>query len=79
VYVKIPATIAKQETCCGLVKRLAVKKVKLNVTALMTLEQVENVVASLDPNSSSYVSVFARRIADTGYDPIPMMAKPWIS
>ena len=75
VYLKIPATFAKQETCCGLVKRLAVKKVKLNVTAVMALEQVENVVASLDPNSPSYISVFAGRIADTGYDPIPMMAK----
>jgi len=75
VYVKIPITNTKQETCYDLVKRLAVKKVKLNVTALMTLDQVKNVASSLDPNVPSYVSVFAGRIADTGYDPLPMMKK----
>jgi len=75
VYVKIPVTNTKQETCYALVKKLANQKVKLNVTALMTLDQVSNVVASLDPNVSSYVSVFAGRVADTGYDPVPMMAK----
>ncbi len=75
VYVKIPITNTKQEACYDLVKKLAAKKVKLNVTALMTLDQVKNVVASLDPNVPSYVSVFAGRVADTGYDPVPMMAK----
>lgn len=75
VYVKIPITNTKQLPCYDLVKRLVAKKVKLNVTALMTLDQVKNVVASLDPNIPSYVSVFAGRIADTGYDPVPMMAK----
>lgn len=73
VYVKIPITNTRQETCYGLVKRLADQKVKLNVTALMTLDQVRNVVAVLDPNIPSYVSVFAGRIADTGYDPVPLM------
>lgn len=75
VYVKIPITNTKQETCYALVKKLANQKVKLNVTALMTLRQVSNVVASLDPNVPSYVSVFAGRVADTGRDPVPMMAK----
>ena len=75
VYVKIPITNTKQEACYDLVKRLAAKKVKLNVTALMTLDQVKNVVASLDPHVPSYVSVFAGRVADTGYDPLPMMAQ----
>lgn len=75
VYVKIPVTNTKQEPCYDLVKRLASKKVKLNVTALMTLDQVRNVVASLDPNVPSYVSVFAGRVADTGCDPVPMMAE----
>jgi transaldolase len=74
VYVKIPITNTKQEACYGLVKKLADQRVKLNVTALMTLDQVRNVVASLDPNIPSYVSVFAGRIADTGYDPVPLMA-----
>ena len=73
VYVKIPITNTKQEACYGLVKKLAEQKVKLNVTALMTLDQVRNVVDSLDPNIPSYVSVFAGRIADTGYDPVPLM------
>ncbi len=75
VYVKIPITNTKQETCCALVKKLADQKVKLNVTALMTLDQVRNVVASLNPNIPSYVSVFAGRIADTGINPVPIMAK----
>jgi transaldolase len=75
VYVKIPVTNTKQETCYALVKKLASQKVKLNVTALMTLDQVSNVVALLDPNVPSYVSVFAGRVADTGRDPLPMMAK----
>lgn len=75
VHVKIPVTNTKQEACYDLVKKLAAKKVKLNVTALMTLDQVKNVVASLDPNVPSYVSVFAGRVADTGYDPLPMMAQ----
>jgi transaldolase len=74
VYVKIPVTNTKQEACYALVKKLAAQKVKLNVTALMTLDQVRDVVASLDPNVPSYVSVFAGRVADTGYDPVPMMA-----
>ena len=74
VYVKIPVTNTKQETCYALVKKLALKKVKMNVTAIMTLTQVRDVVASLDPHVPSYVSVFAGRIADTGRDPLPMMA-----
>lgn len=74
VYVKIPITNTKQETCYALVKKLAVQKVKLNVTAIMTLTQVRDVVASLAPNVPSYVSVFAGRIADTGRDPLPLMA-----
>lgn len=73
VYVKIPVTNTRRETCYALVRKLAAKKVKLNVTALMTLDQVRGVVAALDPNVPSYVSVFAGRIADTGHDPIPMM------
>lgn len=74
VYVKIPVTNTKKETCYKLVKKLAAQKVKLNVTAIMTLTQVRDVVASLDPNIPSYVSVFAGRVADTGRDPIPLMA-----
>ena len=75
VYVKIPVTNTKQEPCYALVKKLAAQKVKLNVTALMTLTQVRDVVASLNPSVPSYVSVFAGRIADTGFDPVPMMSE----
>ena len=75
VYVKLPITNTKRETCYALVEKLASQKVKLNVTALMTLSQVRDVVAVLSPDVPSYVSVFAGRIADTGRDPIPLMSK----
>jgi transaldolase len=73
VYVKLPITNTKRETCYALVEKLAAQKVKMNVTALMTITQVQDVVAALDPNVPSYVSVFAGRIADTGRDPLPLM------
>jgi transaldolase len=73
VYVKIPVTNTKQETCYSLVKKLGMQKVKMNVTAIMTMTQVRDVVVALNPDVPSYVSVFAGRIADTGRDPVPMM------
>lgn len=75
VYVKIPITNTKREPAYGLVKRLVEQGVKVNVTALMTLDQVKKVIDVLNPLVPSYVSVFAGRIADTGIDPVPMMAK----
>ena len=74
VYVKIPITNTKKEPCYELVKRLTDKNVKVNVTALMTLSQVRDVVSALNPTVPSYVSIFAGRIADTGYDPLPLMS-----
>jgi transaldolase len=74
VYVKIPVMNTKRNTSYELIEKLAARKVKLNITALMTLTQVRDVVAALDPNVPSYVSVFAGRVADTGQDPLPMMA-----
>jgi transaldolase len=74
VYVKIPVTNTKRETSYDLLRNLSAQKVKLNITAIMTLVQVRDVVASLDPTVPSYVSVFAGRIADTGRDPLPIMA-----
>jgi transaldolase len=74
VYVKIPVMNTRRLTSYKLIERLAARKVKLNVTALMTLTQVRDVVASLDPDVPSYVSVFAGRVADTGRDPLAMMA-----
>jgi transaldolase len=75
VYVKIPVTNTKREPAYELVRRLAKQNVKLNVTALMTLDQVKNVGDVLNPNVPSYVSVFVGRIADTGVDPVPLMVK----
>jgi transaldolase len=75
VFVKIPVTNTKRESCAPLIKRLTDRRVKLNVTAVMTLAQVREVVGALNPNTASYVSVFAGRIADTGTDPVPVMAK----
>ena len=74
VYVKIPVTNTKREPAYGLVHKLSKAGVKLNVTALMTLTQVRDVAVALDPTTPSYISVFAGRIADTGRDPITLMA-----
>ena len=75
VYVKIPITNTKRETSRALVKRLSDRQVKLNVTAIMTLAQLEEVMTALNPATASYLSVFAGRIADTGIDPLPLMRK----
>jgi transaldolase len=74
VYVKIPITNSKQEPSYALIKRLSSQKVKLNVTAIMTLVQIIDLLAVLDARVPSYASVFAGRIADTGRDPVPLMA-----
>jgi transaldolase len=73
VYVKIPVTNTRRESCRDVVQRLAQRRVKINVTAIMTLTQVAEVLAALDPGTPSYVSIFAGRIADTGIDPAPLM------
>lgn len=75
VYVKIPITNTRGESSLDIVRRLAHNGVKLNVTALMTLEQVRDVTPALAGGPASYVSIFAGRIADTGRDPMPIMAK----
>jgi len=75
VYVKIPITNTRREGAYELIGRLANNGVKLNVTAIMTLEQVRGVMEKLNPAVPGYISVFAGRIADTGRDPIPLMAE----
>lgn len=75
VFVKIPVTDTRGRSSCDLVRRLAGRGVRLNVTALTTCEQVEEVAAALDPHVPSFVSLFAGRIADTGRDPIPMIQR----
>jgi transaldolase len=73
VFVKIPITNTKGESATPLIRRLSAAGVKLNITAILTLQQVRDVVDALDPNTPAIVSVFAGRIADTGVDPVPLM------
>ena len=73
VYVKIPVINSKGESTVDLMKRLAAKGVKINATAIFTLEQVREVVGALKAGTPGIVSVFAGRIADTGVDPVPIM------
>jgi transaldolase len=74
VYVKIPVTNTRREPAYDLIRRLSEAGIKLNVTAILTLEQVREVAAALAGETPSVVSVFAGRIADTGRDPVPLMA-----
>ncbi len=73
VYVKIPVTNTKGESTASLIKELTNAGIKLNVTAVFTVEQVKTVCAALKNGAPSYVSVFAGRIADAGVDPMPLM------
>jgi transaldolase len=73
VYVKIPITNTRGESSLPLVRELGKQGVQLNITAILTLPQVRDVVDALNPAVPSVVSVFAGRIADTGTDPMPMM------
>jgi transaldolase len=74
VYVKIPVTNSVGKTSYDLIRRLAQRKVQLNVTAILTMAQVREVSGALEDHAASNVSVFAGRIADTGVDPVPMMS-----
>ena len=73
VYVKIPITNTARVSACPLIRDLSHRGIKLNITAMMTLQQVRDVAAVLHPDSSAFISVFAGRIADTGRDPLPIM------
>lgn len=83
VFVKIPVTTTRGESCAPLVRRLAADGLQLNVTALLTLDQVREVSQALAGGARSFVSVFAGRIADTGRDPVPLLGQalrimaPW--
>jgi transaldolase len=74
VYVKIPITNTRREPSCDLIRRLTRAGVKLNITAMLPLDQVRDVAQCLTGGAPAYVSVFAGRIADTGRDPVPIMA-----
>jgi len=75
VYVKIPVTNTRRQPSYDLIRRLSQAGVKINVTALTTLTQVREVAASVAGGVLCLVSVFAGRIADTGRDPVPLMAE----
>ena len=75
VYVKIPISNTFGLSTADVVHELTDLGVKVNVTAIMTTNQVERITAALNPKIPSYISVFAGRIADTGRDPIPTLQK----
>jgi transaldolase len=74
-YVKIPITNTRAESAAPLIRKLSVEGFSLNITAVLTLDQVEAVAAAADRGTRLIVSVFAGRVADTGVDPVPMMKK----
>lgn len=73
VYVKVPITNTRRESAVPLIERLSKRGVKVNVTAIMTIDQVKSVVPALTHGPAGCVSVFAGRIADAGVDPLPVM------
>ena len=73
VYVKIPITNTRGESSLPMIERLSRDGIKLNITAMLTLEQVAGAVQAIDANVPAILSVFAGRIADTGIDPVPVM------
>lgn len=73
VFVKIPITNSAGESSIPLIKELSQEGTQLNVTAILTPSQVQQVAAALHPDVAAVVSVFAGRIADTGKDPVPVM------
>lgn len=75
VYVKIPVSNTRRDPVDDLVKKLSHAGVQVNVTAVMTLAQVERLAKCLQGGAPSNISIFAGRIADTGVDPLPMMRK----
>ena len=75
VNVKIPVTNTRREFSGSVIERLSAAGVVLNVTAVMTLDQVERISERLHPKTPAIVSVFAGRIADTGRDPMPLMQR----
>lgn len=75
VFVKIPITNTRGDSSERIVKRLSAAGVKLNITALLTIEQVRHITVAVAEGPGAYISLFAGRIADTGRDPKPMVAE----
>jgi transaldolase len=74
VYVKVPVTNTRGEGSYALLRRLSDRGIRINVTAIMTLRQVREAVSALNPEVAGYISMLAGRIADTGVDPVPLVA-----
>ncbi len=74
IFVKIPVTNTRRESSAPLIRSLSRSGLKLNITAMMTLDQLREVMLCLKNGPPAYVSIFAGRIADTGRDPVPVMA-----
>jgi transaldolase len=74
IFVKIPVTNTKGVSTDEIIGQLSAEGIKLNVTAIMTVGQVQTVISSMTPGVANVVSVFAGRVADTGVDPLPLMA-----
>ncbi|HNX90606.1 MAG TPA: transaldolase [Candidatus Omnitrophota bacterium] len=75
IYVKIPITNTKGQSSAKLVKRLLDSGIKVNVTAIMTVEQIKRIKTAVMGKTPVIISIFAGRIADTGVDPIPLIKK----
>ena len=75
VFVKIPITNSKGEKTSSLIKKLLENKIKCNVTAILTIQQVKEIYEISNSETDVIISIFAGRIADTGIDPIPMMSE----
>ena len=75
IFVKIPITNSKGEKTSGLIKKLLEKKIKCNVTAILTIQQVKEIYEISNSETDVIISIFAGRIADTGIDPILMMSE----
>ena len=75
IYVKVPVINSKGNYMGSVIKELSSKKIKLNITAVYTYDQVKKVVKSLNKKSKTIISIFAGRMADNGKDPIPIFKK----
>ncbi|MDP6440684.1 MAG: transaldolase family protein, partial [Pelagibacteraceae bacterium] len=75
IYVKIPVINSKGKFTGSLIKKLNKKKIKLNITAVYTVEQVKKICKCLDNKTKVIISIFAGRMADVGKDPVPIIKK----
>lgn len=75
VYVKIPITNTKGVSTTPVIQALSAAGIRLNITAILTEEQVESIIPALRQGPGAFISVFAGRLADSGLDPLPMMKR----